>query len=137
MTVKRLIGSALVVIIVGAQVIKMRAPSFKQSAASMVESSILAELRDDSPVALRAIVPAQVAQYGEPRHVAVTMSDQSTAALAEQAHLQNLAAKTDRWLDDEQWAAWAEIVLHAQALRHAYEATIATPKACSGGYRLE
>jgi hypothetical protein len=137
MTVKRLIGSALVVIIVGAQVIKMRAPRLKQSTASMAESSPVAELRADSPVPLRPIVPAQVAHGVESRNPTDTIRGDAAAAIAELAHLQNLAAKTDLWLDDEQWTALAEIVLHAQAVRHAYEATIATSKACADGYRLE
>lgn len=58
--------------------------------------------------------------------------------LAEQVALQTLAGDADLPLTPGQWSAFARVTLHHQAIRQAYEATIATvTKTGRGPHRLE
>lgn len=69
---------------------------------------------------------------------APSLTPAASAVLAEQVALQLLARDTDLALTDEQWTAFAEVSAHYQAIRHAYEATIATAtRGAAGGRRLE
>lgn len=68
--------------------------------------------------------PVEVFSVSTP---APALSADASAVLAEQAALQMLATGNGLELASEQWTALAKAVLHAQAVRQAYEATIATP----------
>jgi hypothetical protein len=72
-----------------------------------------------------------------PQLPAIKLDADAGAAFAEQATLQSLALGTDLHLTPEQWANLAAVTLHFQAIRHAFEATLAQPaRVESGAYRL-
>lgn len=67
----------------------------------------------------------------------VTLPVDAVALIAEQATLQQLAAGLDLSLSPAQWKDLAEVTLHFQAVRHAYEATIAqAARTETGAYRM-
>jgi hypothetical protein len=67
-----------------------------------------------------------------------TLPADATALVAEVADLQLLACGSDLELEPAQWQALAAVTLEIQAVRHAYEATIATAAVLAPGrYRVE
>jgi hypothetical protein len=67
-----------------------------------------------------------------------TLSADSSAALAEQVALQQFAGAAALPLTPEQWATFAEVSSHYQAVRQAYEATLATVTSAERGHvRME
>ncbi len=66
------------------------------------------------------------------------LSAEDNLLVAEMCDLQLMAQGTDLALDSSQWSALAAVVLRTEAVRHAFEAQIATSKVIAPGrYRLE
>src|SRR5688572_15549962 len=75
-----------------------------------------------------------LSQVGTPAELSIDAS----ATLAEQVALQLLGNETTLALRAEQWADFASVALNTQAIRHAYEASIAQVSSLEPGrYRLE
>jgi hypothetical protein len=67
----------------------------------------------------------------------ISLAGDMAALVAEQAELRQLA-DPELWLTEAQWSDLAAITLHHQAVRQAFEATLARVRpAPGGGYRLE
>lgn len=81
------------------------------------------------PIAARAANMRRVAP--------ATLGGAETALIAEQAALQLLAKDADLDLSPRQWAAFAKATSHIQAVRQAYEASVAKVSVVEGRHRLE
>lgn len=81
-------------------------------------------------------VPALDRRSGGAAPLALTAD--ASAAVVEQLALRQLAHELELPLTDVEWAAFARIAAHHQAIRHAYEASIAVPRASPDGrFQLE
>ena len=101
-------------------------------------------LGGDANARVIAVMPPSVAMPMEElrsdtaNKARVAISADASALLAEQVALQMLAADAGLELTPAQWAALAAVTLQHQAIRQAYEATIAVAtQAEQGRYRLE
>ena len=95
-----------------------------------------------TPLALAKAADAPASTQGSatffPAMPPQQLSDEASALVAEMCDLHLMAQGTDFTLDSRQWAAFAAVVLRFQAIRHTYEALIATTKVIAPGqYRME
>jgi hypothetical protein len=68
----------------------------------------------------------------------LALTADATAVVVEQLALRQLAHELELPLSDEQWATFARIAAHHQAIRHAYEASIAVLRPSpEGRFQLE
>lgn len=101
----------------------------------------LATRRTEQPPAAERVVAFLAPERPNPGRVPqtpVALSEDSAALVAETSALQLLAQDTELDLNARQWSALAAVTLNIQAVRQAYEATIATAtKGVAGRTRIE
>lgn len=91
---------------------------------------------DGADTAALAGIPLSVAS--RPAVPPQMLSDDAGMLVAQMCALHLLADGTDLALDSNQWSAFATVVLRFQAIRHTYEASIATLRIVARGqYRVE